>query len=59
MVHSHTETVSTPEKAKHNMLETHVNSHCNVTIIGYIFQLDVEIMLHARTMILESIQINK
>jgi len=19
----------------HNMLETHVNSHCNVTIIGY------------------------
>jgi len=35
----------------HNMLETHVNSHCNVTIIGYLYQLDIELMLHAHTMI--------
>jgi len=47
----HTETFNTPEKGSHNMLETHVNSHCNVTIIGYFYQLDVELMHHARTMI--------
>jgi len=37
--HGHTETFNTPEKASHNMLETHVNSHCNNTIIGYFYQL--------------------
>ena len=49
----HTETFNTTEKASHNMLEIHVNSHCNIniTIIGYFYQLDVELMLHARTMI--------
>jgi len=36
MVHGLTETFNTPEKASHNMLETQVNSHCNVTIIGYL-----------------------
>ena len=46
-----TETQHTPEKASHNMLETQVNSHCNVTIIGYFYQLDIELMLHAPTMI--------
>jgi len=45
----HTETFNTPEKASHNMLETHVNSH-NITITGH-YQLDVELMLNARTMI--------
>jgi len=51
MVHGHTETFNTMEKASHIMLETHVNSHCNVTMKGYFYQLDVELMLHARTMI--------
>jgi len=50
MVHGHTETFNTTEKASHIMLETHVNSHCNITMIGF-YQLDVELMLHARTMI--------
>jgi len=29
--------LNTPEKASHNILETHVNSHCKVTIIGYFY----------------------
>jgi len=37
-------TFNTLEKASHNMLETPT-----VTIIGY-YQLDVELMLHARAM---------
>jgi len=45
MVHGHTETFNSSEKASHNMLGTEVNSHCNVTIIGDFYQLDVELML--------------
>jgi len=45
MVHEHTETFNTLEKASHNMLETHVNSHCNVSIIGYFYQLDVKLII--------------
>jgi len=52
MVHGHIETFNTPEKASHDMLETHVYSHCNVTIIGYFYQLDLELMLHAHTIML-------
>jgi len=41
--HGGTLRLNTPEKASDNMLETHVNSHCNATIIGYFYQLDVEL----------------
>jgi len=52
MLKHKSESFNTLEKESHNMLETHVNSHCNFTIISYFYQLDVELMLHACTMIM-------
>jgi len=46
----------TPEKASHNMLETRGNSHCNVTIIGYCYHLDIELPYNVKFAVLSSIR---